>query len=55
MNYDVIVVGSGNSGLISAITLLNDKRKVLLLDSNNNIGGFNKGVVSGRFEFENVA
>lgn len=52
MNYDVIVVGSGNSGLISAITLLNDKRKVLLLDSNNNIGGFNKGVVSGRFEFE---
>lgn len=52
MNYDVIVVGSGNSGLVSAVSLLNNKRKVLLLDTNNNIGGFNKGLVSGRFEFE---
>ena len=31
-SYDVIVVGAGNSGLISALTLLNDGYKVLLLD-----------------------
>lgn len=52
MNYDVIVVGSGNSGLISALSLLNNKKKVLLLEANNNIGGSNKGIVADRFEFE---
>lgn len=52
MNYDVIVVGSGNSGLVSALSLLKAGNKVLLLESNNNIGGINKGIVKGRFEFE---
>lgn len=50
--YDAIVVGSGYSGLISALSLLNSGNKVLLLDSNNNIGGMSKSIVKGRFEFE---
>lgn len=50
--YDAIVVGSGNSGLISALSLLNEGKKVLLLEANNNIGGISRGVVKGRFEFE---
>lgn len=51
-NYDAIVVGSGNSGLISALSLLNKGNKVLLLEANNNIGGLSRGIVKGRFEFE---
>lgn len=50
--YDVIVVGSGNGGIISALSLLNKGNRVLLLDSNNNVGGISKSIVRGRFEFE---
>ncbi len=50
--YDAIVVGSGNSGLISALSLLNEGNKVLLLEANNNIGGLSRGIVKGKFEFE---
>lgn len=50
--YDAIVVGSGNSGLISALSLLNKGNKVLLLEANNNIGGISKGIVKGKFEFD---
>lgn len=49
---DVIVVGSGTSGLISALSLLNSGYKVLLLEANNNIGGLSKLVKKGRFEFD---
>ncbi len=51
-NYDCIVIGSGISGLISALTSLNKGDKVLLLESHNNIGGLSKNMVQGRFEFE---
>ena len=51
-SYDVIVVGAGNSGLISALTLLNDGYKVLLLDEHNNIGGFSREIRKGRFNFD---
>ena len=51
-SYDAIVIGSGNSGLISALSLLRDNKKVLLLESNNNVGGLSRAIVKGRFEFE---
>ncbi len=50
-NYDVIVVGAGNSGLISALSLINDGKKVLLLDDHNQIGGQSPCTLKGRFEF----
>lgn len=50
--YDVIVVGAGNSGLMSALTLLNEGYKVLLLDEHNNIGGFSREIRKGRFSFD---
>ena len=36
--YDVIVIGCNISSLISAISLLNDGYKVLLIDKRNTIG-----------------
>ena len=51
-NYDAIVVGAGNGGLVSALTLLEKGYNVLLLDEHNDIGGTCKSIVRGRFEFE---
>lgn len=51
-NYDVIIVGAGNGGLVSALSLLNDGYKVLLLDEHNQIGGFSREKRKGRFSFE---
>lgn len=51
-SYDCIVVGSGNSGLVSALSLLNEGYKVLLLEENNNIGGMTRIIKKGRFSFE---
>ena len=53
-NYDVIVIGSGNSGLLSALSLKVDGYNVLLLEANNNVGGLSKSIVKGRFEFNNI-
>ncbi len=50
--YDCIVVGGSNSGIISALSLLNDGYKVLLLDEHNNIGGLSRNIRKGRFNFE---
>lgn len=50
--YDCLVVGAGNSGLVSALSLVNDGYKVLVLEKNNNIGGLSRSLVKGRFEFE---
>lgn len=50
--YDAIVVGSGNSGLVSALSLLKKGNKVLLLEANNNVGGLSRSIVKGRYEFE---
>lgn len=49
---DVIVVGAGTSGLISALSLLNSGYRVLLLEANENVGGLSKVVKKGRFEFD---
>lgn len=52
MNYDAIVIGAGNGGLIAALTLQKAKKKVLLLESHNLPGGVATTFKRGRFEFE---
>ena len=37
--YDVIVVGAGLAGLTTAIKLAKDKRRVLLIEKENYLGG----------------
>lgn len=53
-NYDVIVVGAGNGGLVSALSLLKEGLNVLLLDEHNNVGGLSKSSKIGRYEFGNA-
>ncbi len=50
--YDIIVVGSGNAGLMAALTACDKKKSVLLLESNNTPGGLASSFVRGNFEFE---
>lgn len=52
-SYDAIVVGAGNGGLVSALLLLKEGLKVLLLDEHNMVGGLSKYSKMGRFEFGN--
>lgn len=52
MKYDVIVIGAGNGGLISALTLQKQGKKVLLLEAHNLPGGYATSFIRGRFEFE---
>ncbi len=51
-DYDVVVIGAGNGGLTSALTLAKAGRKVLLLERHNVPGGCATSFVRGRFEFE---
>jgi phytoene dehydrogenase-like protein len=51
-NYDVVVIGAGNGGLIAAATLAKSGKKVLLLEQHNLPGGFATSFIRGRFEFE---
>ena len=51
--YDVIVVGCNVSSLISAILLLNDGYKVLLVDKKNTIGEISSSIKIGRYTFYN--
>jgi phytoene dehydrogenase-like protein len=51
-DYDVVVIGAGNGGLTSALTLARSGRKVLLLERHNVPGGCATSFVRGRFEFE---
>ncbi|MCH1496836.1 MAG: FAD-dependent oxidoreductase, partial [Rubripirellula sp.] len=37
--YDVIIVGGGHNGLVSACYLSKMKKRVLILESNANLGG----------------
>lgn len=50
--YDSIVIGAGNSGLVSALRLVKSGKKVLVLESNSLPGGFATSFTRGRFEFE---
>lgn len=51
--YDVIVIGCNVSSLISALSLLNDGYKVLLIDRRNTIGEINDTIKLGRYTFYN--
>ena len=51
-DYDVIVVGAGNGGLTSALSLAKSAFKVLLLERHNIPGGCATSFIRGRFEFE---
>lgn len=52
MKYDVIVIGAGNGGLVSALSLQQKGKQVLLLEAGNNPGGFASSFIRGRFEFD---
>lgn len=51
-DYDVIVVGAGNGGMVAAATTAKNGLKTLLLERNNTPGGCAGSFVRGRFEFE---
>lgn len=50
--YDVIVVGAGNGGLMAALNIASNGKSVLVLESNSTPGGLATSFVRGRFEFE---
>lgn len=51
-DYDVVVIGAGNAGLMGALTLAKKGAKVLLLERHNIPGGCATSFCRGRFEFE---
>ena len=53
INYDIVVVGAGNAGLVAALKASKEGKKVLLIDNNNIPGGIATSTLKGRFEFEN--
>ena len=50
--YDVIVVGAGNGGLVAAALTAKAGYRTLLLEKHNIPGGCATSFVRGRFEFE---
>lgn len=51
-DYDAIVIGAGNGGLTSALTIAKAGAKTLLLEQHNIPGGSATSFMRGRFEFE---
>lgn len=51
-DYDAVVIGAGNAGLVGALTLAKKGAKVLLLERHNIPGGCATSFCRGRFEFE---
>lgn len=51
-DYDVVVIGAGNAGLMGALALAKKGAKVLLLERHNIPGGCATSFCRGRFEFE---
>jgi len=52
MEYDVIVIGAGNAGLVSALTLQKKGKKVLILEKSKMAGGVSSSFKRGIFEFD---
>jgi len=52
MEYDVIIIGAGNGGLTSALTLQKKGKKVLLLEKGKTPGGVATSFKRGNFEFD---
>ena len=50
--FDVVVAGAGNAGLMAALTLQKAGKKVLLVEKNNVPGGCATSYVRGRFEID---
>ena len=50
--YDVIVVGAGNAGLVAAATTATNGLRTLLVEKHNLPGGCASSFTRGRFEFE---
>lgn len=51
-NFDCIVIGAGNGGLMAALRLLKNNKKVLVLERELVPGGYATSFKRGRFEFE---
>ncbi len=51
-DFHAVVIGAGNGGLTSALTLARNGLKVLLLEKHNVPGGCATSFIRGRFEFE---
>ncbi len=51
-DYEAIVIGAGNGGLMTAATLAKKGVKTLLIDKHNIPGGSASSIHRGRFEFE---
>ena len=50
--YDVVVVGAGNAGLMAAVNLQKQGKRTLLVEQHNLPGGCASSFVRGRFEFD---
>lgn len=50
--FDVVVVGAGNAGLMAAVKLQKAGKKVLIVEQHNLPGGCASSYVRGRFEFD---
>ncbi len=50
--YDAIIIGAGNGGLSSALTLAKGGKKVCVFEKHNIPGGCGTSFKRGRFEFE---
>ena len=51
-DYDTVVIGAGNGGLVAAAILAQQGQRVLLLERHNIPGGCATSFIRGRFEFE---
>jgi phytoene dehydrogenase-like protein len=50
--YDVVVVGAGLAGLAATITLCNQEKSVLLLEQNDQVGGYAVNFWRGKYRFD---